>query len=73
MDSLTSLPPFASADADPGGTLKRFNEYVEQMKLLFALVFRKSDGTAYEPSDTEKKAMILFKGGKDMKTLFEQI
>ena len=43
------------------------------MELLFQLVFRKADGTPYKPSDTEKKAMLLFKGGEDMKTLFQHV
>ena len=43
------------------------------MKLLFELVFRKSDGSAYQPSDAEKKSMTLLKGGKDMKVLFEHV
>ena len=73
MDSLTSVPPFAAADADPGGTLKRFQEYIAQMELVFDLAFRKSDGTAFTPSDAEKKSMTLLKGGKDMRTLFEHV
>ena len=73
MDSLTSVPPFAAADADPGGTLKRFQEYITQMELVFDLAFRKSDGTAYTPSEAEKKSMTLLKGGKDMRTLFEHV
>ena len=43
------------------------------MKLLFTLAFRKSDGTAYAPSDDEKKAMTLLKGGKDMRVLFTHV
>ena len=70
---ISNIPPFTALDADPGGTLKRFNEYVEEMKLLFSLVFRKNDGTAYTPSEAEKKAMILLKGGKDMRILFEHV
>ena len=27
----------------------------------------------YKPSDAEKKAMLLFKGGEDMKTLFQHV
>ena len=73
MDSLTSIPPFKAVDADPGGTLERFNNYIEEMQLLFTLVFRKSDGTAYTPDDAEKKAMTLLKGGRDMKMLFTHV
>ena len=43
------------------------------MKLLFSLVFRKSDGTAYAPTDGEMKAMTLLKGGKHMHTMFEHV
>ena len=43
------------------------------MKLLFSLVFRKSDGTAYAPTDEEMKAMTLLKGGKHMHTMFEHV
>ena len=67
------ISPFKSLDTDPGGTKKRFTEYVEQMKLLFQLVFRKQDGTAYAPTDAEKKALMLFKGGKDMRNLYEYV
>ena len=67
------IPHFKSLDTDPGGTLKRFTEYVDQMKLLFQLVFRKADGTSYEPTDHEKKALMILKGGRDMKNLFEHV
>jgi len=73
MNSLAFIEPFKSIDADPGGTLKRFTDYVDEMKLLFQLAFRKSDGTPYDPSDNEKKAMMLLKGGKDMKSLFVHV
>ena len=73
MNSITSIPTFSTVDADPGATLKRFDDYIKQMKLLFTLVFRKADGTAYPPTDAEKKAMTLLKGGKDMHTLFEHV
>ena len=73
MDSITSMSSFSIVDADPGGTLKRFDDYIRQMKLLFALVFRKADGTAYTPTDAEKKAMTLLKGGKDMHSLFDHV
>ena len=53
--------------------MKRFNDYVAEMKLLFALVFRKADGTAFTPSNAEKKAMTLLKGGKDMRVLFDHV
>ena len=70
MDSITSIQAFQSIDADPGG---EFNDYIRQMKLLFSLVFRKSDGTAYAPTDREMKAMTLLKGGKHMHTMFEHV
>ena len=73
MNSITSIEVFTSVDADPGGTLKNLNDYIRQMQLLFTLVFRKADGTAYTPTDEEKKAMTLLKGGKDMHTLFDHV
>ena len=72
MNSLT-LETFQGLDANPGGTLQRFQDYVERLELLFQLVFRKADGTPYNPSDGEKKAMLLFKGGADMKNLFQHV
>ena len=47
--------------------------YTEKMELLFQLVIHKADGTPYKPSDAEKKAMLIFKGGEDMKTLFQHV
>ena len=73
MNSITSVPAFTAIDADPGGTLKQFDDYIRQMKLLFWLVFRKADGTAYTPNDAERKAMTLLKGGKDMHTMFDHV
>ena len=68
-----NIANFKSLDTDPGGTLKRFIEYVDEMELLFQLVFRQADGSAYQPNDNEKKALMLLKGGKDMKTLFNHV
>ena len=65
--------PFKVLDTNPGGTLECFNKYVERMKLIFDLAFRKSDGTPYDPTDKEKKSMLLFRGGDDMKDLFELV
>jgi len=73
MNSITSIEAFSSIDADPGGTIKKLDDYIKQMQLLFTLVFRKADGTAYTPTDEEKKAMTLLKGGKDMHTLFDHV
>ena len=67
------IEPFIASDADPGGTLSRFTRYVERMKQLFQLVFRKGDGSPYNPSDAEKKAMLLFRGGDDMQSLFDHV
>ena len=67
------IEPFLSSDADPGGTLSRFTRYVERMQQLFQLVFRKGDGSPYSPSDAEKKAMLLFRGGDDMQNLFDHV
>ena len=47
--------------------------YTEKMELLFQLVIHKADGTPYKPSDAEKKAMLIFKGGEDMKILFQHV
>ena len=71
--SNLSIEVFRTVEANPGATLKAFERYVERIKLMNTLVFRKSDGTPYEPSDKEKKAMLLFKGGDDMKSLFEYV
>ena len=65
-----NIEPFKTLDADPGGTLQRLNRYVDRMKLLFDLVFRQADGSPYNPSDKEKKAMMVFRGGEDMANLF---
>ena len=64
---------FQALDANPGGTLQKYNDYVERIELLFKLIFHKSDGTAFVPSGGEKKAMLLLKGGKDMKNLFQHV
>ena len=64
---------FKALDAKPGGTLELFNKYVDRIKLVFDLAFRKADGTAYQPTDREKKAMLLFCGGHDMKDLFQHV
>ena len=64
---------FKVLDTNPGGTLESFNKYVDRMKLIFDLAFRKSDGTPYDPTDKEKKSMLLFRGGDDMKDLFEHV
>ena len=72
MSSL-HIESFKTIEANPGATMKVFERYVERIKLMNQLVFRKADGTAYEPSEAEKKAMLLFKGGDDMKNLFEYV
>ena len=36
-------------------------------------MFRKSNGTAYVPTDGEMKTMTLLKAGKHMHTMFEYI
>ena len=70
MASL-SIETFRAIDANPGGTLQLFLKYSERIELMFELVFRKADGTSYTPNDREKKALLLFKGGDDMKNLFQ--
>ena len=73
MNSITSILVFTTINVNPGGTLKTFDNYKKQIKLLFTLFFKKSDGTAYSPTDAEKKAMTLLKSGKDMHTLFDYV
>ena len=72
MAALT-IETFRSIDANPGGTLQLFLKYTERIELMFELVFRKQDGTALTPTDREKKALLLFKGGDDMKNLFQYV
>ena len=71
--SNLSIEVFRTVEANPGATLKAFERYVERIKLMNQLVFRQANGTPYTPSDGEKKAMLLFKGGDDMKSLFEYV
>ena len=73
MAASLDLEVFKALDAKPGGTLQKFNHYTERIELLFELVFRKADGTGYSPTDREKKAMLLFKGGDDMRNIFRHI
>ena len=70
-----SLHPgtFKALDANPGGTLELFDKYVQHMKLIFKFVFWKADGPPFARSDKEKKAMLLFRGGDDMKDLSEHV
>ena len=72
MNTL-NLERFQSVDANPGATLQKFQDYIEQIELFFQLTFRSSDGNSIDPSDKDKKAMLLFKGGKDMKNLFQHV
>ena len=65
--------PFKVLDTNPGGTLESLNRYVDRMKLVFDLDFRKQDGTPYVPDDKQKKSLLLLRGGDDMKDLFEQV
>ena len=73
MAASLDLEVFKALDANPGGTLQKFNHYTERIELLFELVFRKADGTGYSPTDREKKAMLLFKGGDDMRNIFRHV
>ena len=57
MNSSLNIERFQSVDANPGATLQKFNDYVQQIELLFQF----------------KKAMLLFKGGKDMKNIFQHV
>ena len=65
--------PFKILDTNPGGTLETFNNYVDRIKLIFDFAFIKSDGTPYTPTEKQKKSMLLFRGGNDMKDLFEMV
>ena len=64
---------FKALDANPGGKLELSDKYVQRIKLIFELAFRKADGTPYAPSNQEKKAMLLFRGGDDMKDLLNML
>ena len=64
---------FKALDANPGGTLEVFNKYVDRIKLVFDLAFLKADGTPYQPTDREKKAILLFRDGDDIKDLFQHV
>ena len=64
---------FKALDASPGGTLESFNKYVDHIKLIFDLAFCKADETTYQPTDREKKAMLPFCGGDDMKDLLQHV
>ena len=43
------------------------------MQLVSKSAFCKADGAPYTPSDKEKKAMLLFRGGDDMLDLFDHV
>ena len=74
MASLRLDPgTFKALDANPGGTLEVFNKYVDRIKLVFDLAFLKADGTPYQPTDREKKAILLFRDGDDIKDLFQHV
>ena len=51
MASALDVKPFKSIDLNPGATLQQFTKYIEELELLFELVFRKADGTPYTPSE----------------------
>ena len=67
------IPKFHSIDLNPGATLQLFTKYIEDLELFFQLIFRKSDGTPYVPSEKEKRALLLLKGGEDMRNLLEYV
>ena len=73
MASILDLPKFKSVELNPGATLQHFTKYIENLELLFELIFRKADGTPYAPSDREKQAMLRLKGGDDMRNLLEYV
>ena len=70
MNSGLDIGHFKTLDTDPGGTLTKLTEYLEQMELLFQLIFRNQDGTTRDPTNNEKKALLKLKGGSDMRNLF---
>ena len=61
MNSSLTIELFVSVDTNPGATLQKFDGYVEQIELLFQSMFRKSYGTLFDPSDSDKKVMLLYK------------
>ena len=64
MNSSLNIERFQSVDANPGAILQKFDDYVEQIELLFQLTFRKSDGTSFDPTDAEKRPCCFLKGGR---------
>ena len=73
MASSLDIPKFKTVELNPGATLQLFTKYIEDLQLLFELVFRQADGKPYVPSDREKKAMLRLKGGDDMRNLLEYV
>ena len=69
MNSGLDIGPFKTVDTDPGGTLTKLTEYLEEIELVFQLIFRNQDGSARAPTDDEKKALLKLKGGNDMRNL----
>ena len=41
---------FKSLDTNPGGTLEAFNKYVDRIKLIFNLAFRKTEHPTRHPT-----------------------
>ena len=70
---LCHSPYLGTLKANPGGTLQLFDKYVQRTKLICELAFRKAGGTPYAPSDKEKKAMLVFRGGDDIKDLLNML
>ena len=70
MNSMINISSFKSIDTDPGGTLKKILRPCRGNKPIVPTVFRKSDETAFTPTDADKKAMMLLQGGHNMKNLF---
>ena len=56
MASAMDFAPgvFKSLDANPGGTFKSFDKYIDKIELAFL----KFDGTPYAPTDKEKKQCL---------------
>ena len=73
MSFSLDLGTFNALNANPGGTLELSDKYIQCIKLILELAFRKADGTPYAPSDKEKKAVLLLRGGDDTKELIEHV
>lgn len=51
---------FKALDTNPGETLGLFNKYVDRIKLIIDLAFRKANGTKYQPRREKRKLYFYF-------------